>query len=376
MFFEFDRFFWRGKHFVFSRGRCPILFSMKMKLLSCTGITWFVLSFFAVSLSTFANEEHTPTFFDYFGDLISSFIWANEGHQLGGDLFGGDNTLETFGKLLENRRNSKNFKYAEYDIRETSDGVLVSFYNNTLQGEKIEELSLNEIRKLNPNIPTVEEIYAFSVENKLPKNKPLVGDIKHLKTDKARSFLLEIAESHKEEIETWFIGKPKNIRASFGDFHRWAVMFSRARIPMYEAYKPKNMLNNQFSYMHDVELNFEYKTLVEKSVLFSKEENRVQVFYVMIPEDAVHTCLRLGVKHGYDDKGDRRSRMRVVSKDNEKVLCDVRPAQKGWQWVILSDLPKEGVKVEWSDSDTPLDGENPGNATLVNVSLGLWAPVE
>ena len=292
-----------------------------------------------------------------------------------GDLFGGDNTLKAFSKLLDQHRDDEKFAYAEYDIRESSDGYLVSYHDPILQGKKIEDLSLEAIRKLKPDTSTVAEIYAFAAKNNLPKNKPLAGDIKHLKTDKARSELLRIADSYKDEIQTWYIGNPNDVRVSFSDFHRWAVMFNRYEIPMYTTFLPKNTLNSQFSYMHSEALNFDYTTLLEKRMHFSKEDNRVQSFNVNIPKNILHTCLRLGVKHGYDDKGDGKSRIRVTNTKTKKVLCDLNPSVKGWQWVVLSDIPAEGVKVEWSDLDTPLDGNYPGNATLVNVTLGLWSPL-
>ncbi len=308
--------------------------------------------------------------------LFSSKGFANQGHRLGGDLYEGDNTLQTFGKLLDEHRNSSAFEYAEYDIRESADGQLVAYHDPLLGEKKIEELSLNEIRALKPDIATVNEIYEFSIKNKLPKNKPLAGDIKHLKTDKARSELIRLANKHKDKIETWFMGKPDDIKAAFDDLHRWAVMFRRNDIPMFIPKRPKNILNDQFAYMHTSELNFKYATLTERRVSFSNEENRVQLFDVDVTagEDSPK-CLRLGVMNGYDDMGDRKSRMRVLNRDTNHVLHDVYPSAKGWQWLVLSDIPKNGVTIEWSDLDTPMNGRHPGNAILVNVTLGTWDPL-
>lgn len=306
---------------------------------------------------------------------ISTSLSANEGHRLGGDLFGGDNSLETFGKLLAEYGDSEKFDYAEYDIRESADGQLVSYHDATLRGKEIKKLTLAEIRELKPDVPTVAEIYAFAAKSGQLKNKALVGDIKSIQSDQARAELLQLAESYKEEIETWFMGKPDDIRGSFSDFHRWAVMFGRAQIPMYIPLMPKISLNNQFAYLHRTELHFNYKTLIEKPVSFTEENNRTQFFNIDTPADTKHTCLRLGVKHGYDDKGDGASRIRVISNATNKVLCDMKPSLKGWQWTVLSDIPEGGVKIEWSDLDTPLKGGYPGNATLVNVTLGVYSPL-
>ncbi|MGJ8676582.1 MAG: glycerophosphodiester phosphodiesterase family protein [Akkermansiaceae bacterium] len=310
--------------------------------------------------------------------LLSFFtvsVVANEGHRLGGDIYGDDNTLKAFGQLLSKRLDSKGFAYAEYDIRESSDGYLVSYHDPLLGGQKIKDLSLAEIRQLKPDVATVAEIYEFAVEHGLPRTKALVGDIKHLQSDKARSELIRLANKHRDKVNTWFMGVPNDNEVSFTDFHRWAVMFRRNNLPMYIPGMPKSFINDQFAYMHRNELNFDYITLIEKPVSFSEEDNRIQFFDVAVPPEVPHSCLRIGVQHGYDDKGDRASRVRVLSKDGEQVICDVSPSVKGWQWIVLSDIPKAGVRIEWSDSDTHLSGEYAGNWTFVNVSLGVWKPL-
>ena len=255
--------------------------------------------------------------------LSFSTAFANDGHRLGGEWCNNeDNTLLAFEKLLKNHRDSPDFKYAEYDIRESADGELVAYHDKKLLRKDIEKLTLKEIRKLKPDIATVNEIYHFANTHRL--KKPLVADIKHLKSDKARAELIRLAVTYKE-IETWFMGKPADIRVAFDDFHRWAVMFQRNNIPMYIPKMEKTILNDQFAYMHPSELCLNYTTQLEKRIIFLRKSNRKDSFDVTVGKNP-QNCLRIGVMDGYDDSGDKKVHMKVFCRDSDIVLCDVSPS--------------------------------------------------
>ncbi len=57
---------------------------------------------------------------------------GNLGHRLGGDIYKPENTLYAYNKALKSLQNKKEFKNVEFDIRESKDGELIVFHDQTI----------------------------------------------------------------------------------------------------------------------------------------------------------------------------------------------------------------------------------------------------
>jgi len=129
----------------------------------------------------------------------------NLGHRLGGDVYKYENTLVCYKKALKNLQQKKNFKYVEFDIRETKDHELVVFHDskiervipknkhnikiltrvlkkNKFEKIRIKDLTLKELRALSiakdVHVPTLGDILESSIKWNL--KKPMHIEIKFL----------------------------------------------------------------------------------------------------------------------------------------------------------------------------------------------------
>ena len=81
----------------------------------------------------------------------------------GGAGYSEENTMDAFRNAAE-----MGVKSVELDVRKTKDGQLVVYHNATIPSgkttKKVADLTLNQLLKLNPNIPTLDEVMAYLSE--------------------------------------------------------------------------------------------------------------------------------------------------------------------------------------------------------------------
>ena len=113
----------------------------------------------------------------------------NLGHRLGASGTKMENTIDGLMDSLEQVDNRK-FKYWEFDIRESLDGIIFVFHDDQIlaDGELIETAKLNfsEIMKagedLGVKIPTFSEVVEILGDRK----EDVMVEVKELRTDAAR----------------------------------------------------------------------------------------------------------------------------------------------------------------------------------------------
>ena len=117
----------------------------------------------------------------------------NLGHRLGASGTILENTIEGFSKSLD-LVSDKRFKYWEFDVRESSDRVLLAFHDDRINvnGKMIEikELSFEEISNagtsMTINIPTFKQI----IEALKDRDERVMIEIKNVHSDNGRDDLL------------------------------------------------------------------------------------------------------------------------------------------------------------------------------------------
>ena len=117
----------------------------------------------------------------------------NLGHRLGASGTILENTIEGFSKSLD-LVSDKRFKYWEFDVRESSDRVLLAFHDDRINvnGKMIEikELSFEEISNagtsMRINIPTFKQI----IEALKDRDERVMIEIKNVHSDNGRDDLL------------------------------------------------------------------------------------------------------------------------------------------------------------------------------------------
>ena len=118
----------------------------------------------------------------------------NSGHRLGTSGTPTENTIEGLQSSLGNASRS-DFRYWEFDIQESSDGEVFVFHDDTIAVDgspsetsdmpfsKIHEAGLQQ----GISIPLFSEI----CEHLRDREEPVMVEIKHLETDRARTEVLE-----------------------------------------------------------------------------------------------------------------------------------------------------------------------------------------
>ena len=202
----------------------------------------------------------------------SFFKYPNWGHRLGGDVVSDhpENTLEIFRLTILDRKLESNeaYLYSECDLRETADHEIVIFHDWDLgrlvpdthenraaigTSEKIEkqtihELTLEQVKKLRlsggEQIPTLEELLECACELNL--QKPLLLEIKLLRTDAGRRQMLELAEKYRDQsdLQIDFLAFRRNISRSFDDPRKWLDKIKASGFRVYQVYRSKTPQND------------------------------------------------------------------------------------------------------------------------------------
>ena len=119
---------------------------------------------------------------------------SNIGHRLGGSDPQSDNTIKTLRKTIE-RVGEPEFKYWEFDVHESADGILFVFHDDEIgsngQIVPVKTLTFAEIHKCGEeneiSIPTLTEV----VEELKGRPEPTRIEIKNLMTDQARLTIID-----------------------------------------------------------------------------------------------------------------------------------------------------------------------------------------
>ena len=139
----------------------------------------------------------------------------NLGHRLGASGTIHENTIEGLLESLD-LVSDKRFKYWEFDVRESSDGVLFAFHDDCIKinGKMIETryLSYDEIYRTGESmmisIPTFQQI----VEVLKDREERVMIEIKNVHSDSAREFLLRTVSDN----EDWMLmSTPERFLESF-----------------------------------------------------------------------------------------------------------------------------------------------------------------
>ena len=158
----------------------------------------------------------------------------NSGHRLGASGTKLENTIQGLRNSIENL-DQKKFKYWEFDIRESIDGVVFVFHDDIIDvnGElrELSKMSFLEIRKAGEEleilIPTFEEVVIELEERK----ERVMVEIKEIFSDQAR---IEII-NRVSELNNWKImATPERFEKSFPKESRdfWDEELKKAKVEL------------------------------------------------------------------------------------------------------------------------------------------------
>ena len=127
----------------------------------------------------------------FFGGALTS----NIGHRLGGTDPLTDNTIEALMQTIT-RVNEPDFKYWEFDVHESKDGILFVFHDDVLDIDgkmaQVKDLTFVEIHsqgtKNGIDVPTLDAV----VEVLSERSEPVMIEIKNLTTDSARKKIIDV----------------------------------------------------------------------------------------------------------------------------------------------------------------------------------------
>ena len=158
----------------------------------------------------------------------------NSGHRLGASGTNLENTVQGLRNSIENI-DEKNFKYWEFDIRESIDGVVFVFHDDLIElnGELIEisKMTFLEIKNageyLDILIPTFEEVVIELEERK----ERVMVEIKEIFSDQARNEII----NRISELDNWKImATPERFEKSFPKESRdfWDEELKKAKVEL------------------------------------------------------------------------------------------------------------------------------------------------
>lgn len=158
----------------------------------------------------------------------------NSGHRLGASGTNLENTVQGLRNSMENI-DEKKFKYWEFDIRESIDGVVFVFHDDLIElnGELIEisKMTFLEIENagkyLDILIPTFEEVVIELEERK----ERVMVEIKEIFSDRARNEII----NRVSELDNWKImATPERFEKSFPKESRdfWDEELKKAKVEL------------------------------------------------------------------------------------------------------------------------------------------------
>ena len=158
----------------------------------------------------------------------------NSGHRLGASGTNLENTVQGLRNSIENI-DEKKFRYWEFDIRESRDGVVFVFHDDLIElnGELIEisKMTFLEIKNagefLDILIPTFEEVVIELEERK----ERVMVEIKEIFSDQARNEII----NRVSELDNWKImATPERFEKSFPKESRdfWDEELKKAKVEL------------------------------------------------------------------------------------------------------------------------------------------------
>ncbi len=125
----------------------------------------------------------------------------NSGHRLGTSGTSMENTIEGLQCSLENP-SRRDFRYWEFDIRESSDGTIFVFHDDSIivdgASSETSEMTYSEIRDAGLQQGISIPLFSEVSEHLRVREEPVMVEIKHLMTDQARSEVLETISKMNE----------------------------------------------------------------------------------------------------------------------------------------------------------------------------------
>ncbi|MCL1068833.1 hypothetical protein L2735_18860 [Shewanella olleyana] len=327
--------------------------------------------------------------------LFLSTAQANTGHRLGGDIYFPENTLYSFELAIKHLQSNEKFHYAEFDVQESKDGYAVVFhdikniarivpdneYNRTVLSRfnadktfkkiKISDLFIDEIVRLklknNARIPELVDVLEAAVD--LGLNKPILVEIKSLKTDECRQKTIDTVASYKNKLNINFLAFKSSFNKSFPDKTRWGAEFKKHDLTVFTAKKAKKPKNNLSKSVPAASLNWKFSTLVNETVFIKNETTRIIQFpFAFENSNDKSYALNVGIKHGLDDYGDKGLYVNILDK-NENLLYSFFSKEKTWKWKTLNNLNKDEYIVSIEDKDTSFSSKSPGNKAQIKINL-------
>ena len=139
----------------------------------------------------------------------------NSGHRLGASGTRLENTIEGLRNTIANTKNRK-FKYWEFDIRESIDGIVFVFHDDSIEinGElaTLAEMTFSDIKEagdsLEIEIPTFSEV----VTELEGRSEDVMVEIKEILSDQAREEIIQTLS----RFEKWkLMATPERFEKSF-----------------------------------------------------------------------------------------------------------------------------------------------------------------
>ena len=175
----------------------------------------------------------------------------NSGHRLGASGTPSENTIEGY-RNSSRKPERRDFRYWEFDIRESSDGIVFVFHDDTIEvsGKQSETsgMRFSEIKEAGLirgiSIPLFSEV----CEQLGGVEELVMVEIKHLSTEKARSEVLETLQRRGNwkamaTPERFSRAFPLDIRDHWGDRFQSAgvelVRVGRHRVNLFDACKSR-----------------------------------------------------------------------------------------------------------------------------------------
>ena len=158
----------------------------------------------------------------------------NSGHRLGASGTKLENTVEGLRNAIDNTKDPK-FKYWEFDIRESIDGIVFVFHDDTIEinGELVEisKITFSDIleagESLEIKIPTFNEI----VNELEGRKEKVMVEIKEVFSDGARMEIIQ----ELSKLENWkLMATPERFEKSFPKDSRkhWSEEISNSGIEL------------------------------------------------------------------------------------------------------------------------------------------------
>lgn len=158
----------------------------------------------------------------------------NLGHRLGASGTKLENTIQGLNESLKLVSHS-NFRYWEFDVRESADGVLFVFHDDhiRLKGKYIETrlLGMNEIilagEEIHISIPTFDQVISELEQ----REEPVMVEIKELISDQCRAEIIESVAGRKN----WkLMATPERFERSYpaDGRNRWREMANAKNVKL------------------------------------------------------------------------------------------------------------------------------------------------